>query len=273
MKWDPARYLQFSDHRLRPFIDLTTRITAAEPRLVVDLGCGPGHLTQILAERWPRARVIGVDSSPDMVAAAQRDAVQRDAAQRDATPKNTDTLPNLSFEQGDIARWQPAADLDVLVSNAALHWVPGHERLLAGWLAAMPAGAWLAVQVPANFTAPSHTLMRQLAATAPWRTRLDGVLQHEGAVSEPGEYLHLLTAAGWEADVWETTYHQLLSGTDPVLDWVRGAALRPVLNALGDEAAEFEAEYAGLLRNAYPATGHGTVYPFRRIFCVGRKTG
>jgi trans-aconitate 2-methyltransferase len=256
MKWDPAKYVQFSDHRSRPFFDLTARVSAEDPKLVIDLGCGPGNLTAALAERWPEAQVVGLDSSPEMV--------ERAAAAQ--------SLPNLRFEAGDISVWTPPAGLDVLVSNAVLQWVPGHRALMAQWLAAMAPGSWLAVQVPGNFGAPSHRLMLELAESDEWSGRLSGVLAHDDAVGEPAEYLALLLDGGCEADAWETTYQQLLTGEDPVLEWVRGAGLRPVLNALepGD-AQVFQQEYAALLREAYPATPHGTVYPFRRTFSVGRK--
>ena len=148
MTWDPGKYVQFGDYRDRPFFDLTARIAADSPRQVVDLGCGPGNLTATLAGRWPQARVLGLDSSPDMLARA--------------APLATET-PGLSFAAADIRDWMPGPACDVVVSNAALQWVPGHLELLPDWLDALPAGAWFALQVPGNFGAPSHVLMRGLA--------------------------------------------------------------------------------------------------------------
>ena len=256
MKWDPARYVQFGDYRNRPFFDLVGRIRAEKPRLVVDLGCGPGNLTATLAERWPKAEVIGLDSSEEMLRHAAADAV----------------LPNLTFSLGQIPEWMPSAGTDVVVTNAALQWVPGHVELLKKWLAALEPGAWFALQVPGNFNAPSHALMRELAESAPWADRLSGVLRHSDAAGEPDEYLKVMLDAGCEADAWETTYYQVLQGDNAVLEWVRGAGLRPVLAALPpSEAVEFEAEYSALLDEAYPATGRGTVFPFRRIFAVAHK--
>lgn len=257
MKWDPAKYVQFGDYRHRPFFDLTGRIHADHPARVVDLGCGPGNLTATLAERWPRADVTGVDSSADMLAKAV------DAAGRH---------PNLRFEQSDIAAWQPSADTDVVVSNAALQWVPGHQEMIRKWLDALRPGAWFAMQVPGNFNAPSHALMRELAVSEQWAHKLGGVLRGGESVGEPAEYLQILLDGGCTADAWETTFQQLLPGPDPVLEWVRGTALRPVLAVLSaEDGARFEAEYAAALRAAYPAGRHGTVFPFRRIFAVGRK--
>lgn len=257
MKWDPAKYVEFGNYRDRPYFDLTARVHTDSPRHVVDLGCGPGNLTATLAERWPGAEVLGLDSSAEMLQKAA------DHAARAA---------NLSFALADIAGWMPSDRTDVVVTNAALQWVPGHPALLAGWLKALRPGAWFALQVPGNFGSPSHVLMRQLAESLRWKGTLDGVLRHDDAVAEPAEYLNIMLDANCDADAWETTYQQVLHGPDPVLQWVRGAGLRPVLAALPPaEAAEFEAEYSVLLNDAYPATSHGTVFPFRRIFAVARK--
>ncbi|HEY8295001.1 MAG TPA: trans-aconitate 2-methyltransferase [Micrococcaceae bacterium] len=257
MEWDPVKYVEFGDYRDRPFFDLTGRVRMAAPRRVVDLGCGPGNLTAALARRWPDAQVLGLDSSAPMIERAL------------ALP---DAPDNLSFALADIAEWSPQDGTDVVVSNAALQWVPGHRDLMASWLRALEPGAWLAVQVPGNFSSPSHALMRQLAESDRWRGRLSGVLRHDDAVAEPTDYLRLLLDAGCKADAWETTYLQLLQGEHPVLDWVRGTGLRPVLAALDPAAAgDFEAEYAARLAEAYPPDGRGTVFPFRRIFCVGQR--
>ena len=257
MKWDPAKYVQFGDYRDRPFFDLTGRVGAQKPGLVVDLGCGPGNLTATLARRWPGAEVVGLDSSADMLARAARVA---------------EDIPSLRFELADIAGWMPSPETDVVVSNAALQWVPRHQELMRAWLAALRPGAWFALQVPGNFNAPSHALMRQLASSDRWAAKLRGVLRGGESVGEPAGYLGILLDAGFAADAWETSYQQVLPGPDPVLEWVRGTALRPVLAALPpDDGAAFESEYAAALREAYPAGPHGTVFPFRRIFAMGRK--
>jgi trans-aconitate 2-methyltransferase len=252
VRWDPRQYGWYTDERARPFLDLVGRIDIKTPRRVVDLGCGSGNLTALLSARWPAALVEGIDSSPDMIAAA--------------SPGE-----RLSFRVDDVASWRPQPDVDVIVSNATLHWIPNHRELVASWAAALPDGGWLAFQVPANFAAPSHTLMRALASTPPWSKALNGALLHD-AVGAPAGYAELLLDAGLDVDVWDTTYLHVLSGSDPVLEWIRGSALRPVMAALPpDEYAAFEAQLATQLRIAYPATKHGTLFPFRRIFAVGHR--
>ena len=254
MKWDPEQYGKFAGERDRPFMDLISRVGADAPRRVVDLGCGPGTLTELLATRWPSAVVEGIDSSAEMIASAS-------------------TVAGVSFRVDDIEAWRPTPDTDVVVSNAALQWVPSHRSLLRSWAAALPSGAWLAWQVPGNFDQPSHELMRELATSRQWSGRLSSLLRYSDPVNSPSEYATMLLEAEWETDAWETTYVHVLPGRDPVLEWMRGTGLRPVLAALGDDTQrdEFEASYAEALRSAYPTGTRGTLFPFRRIFCVGHK--
>jgi trans-aconitate 2-methyltransferase len=255
MRWNPVQYDLFAGHRATPFFDLVSRIGAEAPRRVVDLGCGPGSLTRTLADRWPDAEVVGVDSSPAMI----------------ETARGQDPAPRLRFELADIAAWTPSDRDDVVVTNAALQWVPGHRALLAGWFDALPAGGWFAMQVPGSSVLPSHVILRDLVESPRWAPLL-GAMVEQDPVASASDYLRDLQGSGLEAETWETTYQQVLPGADPVLEWVRGTALRPVLEALGrDDATAFEAEYAARLREAYPATPFGTVYPFRRVFAVGHK--
>ncbi|MFZ7086674.1 methyltransferase domain-containing protein [Curtobacterium sp. RRHDQ10] len=257
--WDPAQYAAFASDRARPFHDLVARIGASAPRRVVDLGCGPGALTATLAARWPDAQVIGIDAASSML---------------DEAAALGERFPNLRFERGDIADWRPDHRDDVVVTNAALQWVPTHVELLPTWLAALAPGAWFAMQVPGNFGSPSHALMRSIGAQAPFAAALDGVLRADPVLDAPG-YLSLMLDAGFDAVAWETTYMQVLQGEDPVLEWTRGTGLRPALQALdaadasGTMRRSYEQAYAVALREAYPAGRHGTVYPFRRVFAAG----
>jgi trans-aconitate 2-methyltransferase len=251
--WDPTKYLAFADHRSRPFFDLLARVSADDPRRVADLGCGPGNLTETLAARWPAAVVEAMDSSPEMVDAARERGIDA--------------------EVGDVREWNPRPDTEVVVSNAVLHWVPGHDELLTRWVKQLPSGAWLAFQVPGNFGAPSHVRVRELTGSPRWHDQLDAVaLREDDAVLDPAGYAALLADAGCAVDAWETTYLQWLTGEDPVLDWVTGTALRPIRSALDDaEWAEFLAALAPVLRADYPMRADGsTWFPFRRVFVVAR---
>jgi len=255
VRWDPGQYVRYADERERPFHDLLARIDAIEPRRVVDLGCGTGTTTVRLKERWPVAEVEGLDSSTEMI--------------ETATPLSSE---GLSFRVEDVQTWAMPADADVLVSNAVLQWVPDHLGLLERWGQQLPSGGWLGIQVPGNFGAPSHQLMRQVARSARWSGQLGDVLRGDDWVATPEVYASVLLDAGLRVDVWETTYLHLLQGDDPVLEWVRGTGLRPVLAALSaSDAEEFEQEYSALLREAYPPGEHGTLFPFRRIFAVARR--
>ncbi len=260
--WDPALYRQFGAERSRPFYELVGRIGAADPGFVADLGCGPGELTAELARRWPAAEVLGVDSSAEMIAAA--DAVLADL-------RSGPAVPRLRFERADVTRWQPAGPVDVIVSNAMFQWIDGHESLLPGLVSQLAAGGWLAFQVPGNFDQPTHRLLRELAGAARWRPLLSGVAFNRQA-ADPARYLDLLARAGCTVDAWETTYLHVLTGPDPVLRWYQGTGLRPVIAALdASQASEFMAEYGALLRQKYPQAPYGTVLPFRRVFVVARR--
>lgn len=248
--WDPQVYLARRDERARPFHDLLARVHAESPRAVVDLGCGPGNLTMLLRERWPRAAVRAMDSSPEMVAAAR------------------DT--GIDAQLGDVTTWQPDQDTEVVLCNAVLQWVPGHADLLRRWAAELPQGAWLALQVPGNFDAPSHAAARALVDEPRWRERVGGSLRGPDAVLDAAGYAELLADAGCEVDAWETTYVHRLDGPDPVLEWMTGTALRPVRSALrDDEWEQFRAALAPELARAYPPRADGTTWlPFRRVFAV-----
>ena len=254
-RWDPDRYLAFADERGRPFLDLVARVGAEAPATVVDLGCGPGGLTALLAQRWPDATVIGVDSSPDMIARASAE------------------VPGVAFTVADLRDWLTASDsppADVLVSNATLQWIPDHLDLLPALVAAVARGGWLALQVPGNHDEPSHTLRAELAAEPPYAAHTAGVATVHAHDAET--YLRALHELGCEVDAWETTYLHVLRGEDPVFTWISGTGARPTLQALPDDLRpRFEEELKARLRTAYPDRGDGVVLPFRRIFVVARR--
>ncbi|MDQ2797105.1 MAG: methyltransferase domain-containing protein [Actinomycetota bacterium] len=261
--WDPGQYAHFGDHRERPFHELVARIATPEPKLVVDLGCGAGGLTLSLADRWPQARVVGVDSSARMLEAARA----KDAAGR---------VEWVEAAAQDWDRAESSGPVDVLVTNATLQWVPSHLRLIPSWVSALAPGGTFAMQVPANFDAPSHRLMREVAARHPRADDLAPGLDRAAATARPETYAALLLDLVADVDVWQTTYLQVLplteDGTHPVLDWVRGTGLRPVLGVLTEPAEReaFEAEYAVELEKAYPTKPFGVLFPFTRTFAVAR---
>jgi len=256
-KWDPSQYARFGDHRLRPALELLNRVPLANPGLIYDLGCGPGEVTQIIAQRWPNADVTGIDNSPQMIASAS-------------------TLTDrITWIEGDIAAWQPAKAPDLIYSNATLQWLDGHDALISGLLESLAPGGCLAIQMPQSWPLPSHRLMRETLAQgrpggtpigpAEVRTALDHVWVHSAA-----HYFDLLSPFAEQIDIWETEYLQVLEGDDPVLEWVRATGLRPVLNGLDDaDRRAFLEIYAARLREAYPTRANGkTLYPFRRLFIV-----
>ena len=252
--WDPERYLTYADQRGRPFAELVSRVGAENPSEVVDLGCGPGNLTRTLGQRWPASHITGMDSSAEMIGAAG-------------------AISGIDWIEADVQTWRPESPVDVLISNATLQWVPDHLAQLPRLASLLAPGGWFAFQVPGNFGAPSHVLLREAINQPRWRDRL-GHLIRPGS-HEPVEYLDALALAGLVAiDVWETTYLHVLTGDDPVLNWVSGTALRPILASLDDADRDaFLGPYREALRAAYPTRDDGTVLlPFRRIFAVARAS-
>ena len=255
--WNPDQYSRYSNERSRPFFDLLAQVHLERPRTIVDLGCGSGELTATLAERWPEAHIIGVDNSPEMIERARQHAIEG----------------RLAFEQADLASWKPEEPLDLIVSNAALQWVGNHERLLPELAGMIAPGGVLAFQVPGNFNAPSHVLLGELMRSDAWHSRFGMSWNSSPSALSAEWYLELLKGLGLDVTAWETSYMHILQGDDPVLEWVKGTALRPVLATL-DEAEQqaFLQEYGARLREAYPQKPFGTVFPFRRIFVVARQS-
>jgi len=255
MAWNPQQYLKFSGHRLRPAVDLLMRIPEFPVRRVADLGAGAGNVTRLLRERWPDAVVVGVEGSAEMVAAGRKAA------------------PDVEWLQQDLGSWRPAQTYDVVYSNAALHWLGDHETLFPRVMEQVEPGGILAVQMPRNFGAPSHTLVAETVRNGPWRGRLEHLVT-PAPVREPGFYHNLLTPQSEDIDIWETEYLQVLQGENPVKEWTKGTWLTQFLDALEgqDEKAAFEAAYGERVAKAYPRNSMGqTLFPFRRLFIVAQR--
>jgi len=253
-EWNPSLYMKFGDQRTRPAVDLLARVPATEPSRVADLGCGPGNSTELLAARWPTAEIAGVDNSDDMLEQARR------------------LHPEWRWEQADIAAWTAARPYDVVFTNAALQWVPGHTALFPRLLDAVAPGGVLAVQMPRNLNAPSHAKMRETAEEGPWRSRLVNA-RDSLVVGEPGFYYDLLAPLAARLDIWETEYIQVMESATAILEWVRGTGLRPFTAPLApEERTEFERRYLAKLEAAYPKQANGKVlFPFRRIFIIAQR--
>jgi trans-aconitate 2-methyltransferase len=251
MAWDPAQYLKFAGPRLRPALDLLQRIDVEAPGVVYDLGAGAGNVTRLIKARWPAAQVIGVDSSAEMLAKA--------AAEN----------PGIEWQRADLADWRPSRPADVIYSNAALHWLDNHRELLVALLDALTPGGVLAVQMPRNFGAKSHTSITETALDGPWRGVLEPLLR-PSPVAEPAVYYDLLAPRAAALDIWETEYLQVLDGPNPVKEWTKGTWLSPLLAALEEpERSRFEAAYGERVAKAYPPRRDGkTLFPFRRMFVI-----
>ncbi len=249
MAWDPDRYLRFADHRARPGLELIARIPDAEPHTVVDLGCGTGNLTAVLAQRWPTADVEGLDSSNEMVERARLDH------------------PGIAWSVADIGEWTPSRPVDVIYSNATLHWLDDHASEFPRLLSHLTGGGVLAVQMPDNWSAPTHRIPADVLDDGDWPEGAVVALMRN-RLSEPAMYTEWLRPA--TVDMWRTTYYQELSGEDPVWTWVTGSVLRPVLAALGDRDRErFAMECKARYLSAYPANSSGiTTLAFSRLFLV-----
>ena len=251
MAWDPAQYLKFAGPRLRPALDLLQRIDVEAPSSVYDLGAGTGNVTRLIAARWPAARVVGVDGSAEMLAKA--------AAEN----------PEIEWQQADLATWRPGRPAEIIYSNAALHWLDDHDQLLPGLFAALAPKGVLAVQMPRNFGARSHTLITETALGGPWRLVLEKLLR-PAPVAEPEFYYDLLAPRAASLDIWETEYLQVLAGANPVKEWTKGTWLLPLLAALDEpERSRFVSAFGERVAAAYPPRGDGrTLFPFRRLFLI-----
>lgn len=254
MVWNPQQYLKFSGHRLRPAVDLLMRIPDFAVRTAADLGAGAGNVTKLIKERWPDAAVLALEGSREMVAAGEKAA------------------PDVAWLQQDLASWHPQGKFDLVYSNAALHWLPDHAMLFPGLIQTVEPGGFMAVQMPRNFTAPSHLLIGETALNGPWRSKVEHLVTAP-PVHEPAFYHDLLMPLCDDVDIWETEYLQVLEGENPVAEWTKGTALSPLLAALAEpERSAFESAYRALVARAYPPEADGkTLFPFRRLFIVAER--
>ena len=252
--WDPSQYLKFSGPRLQPALDLLARIGTEAPATVVDLGCGAGNVTRLMTRRWPDARISGIDGSAEMLAKARAED------------------GDIEWLEADLKTWSPPRPADVVFSNAVFHWLDHHESLFPHLLSQVAPGGVLAVQMPRNHGAASHAYMIEAAHAGPWRAALEPVLR-PSPVAPPEAYYDILAPRAAVLNIWETVYTHVLEGDNPVVEWTRGTALKPLLDALDDGPREaFLAEYAARIAAAYPRRADGrTLFPFRRLFILATR--
>jgi trans-aconitate 2-methyltransferase len=252
MTWSAAQYVKFEQERTRPVHDLVARIPKAGIVHAADIGCGPGNSTEVLRERYPEARIVGLDFSPDMIEAARK------------------RLPDIAFEVADIREWRSTEPLDVILANAVLQWIPDHETLFPALMAQLAPGGALAVQVPDNLDEPSHRLMGEVASNGPWAAKLKDATGARAERHLADWYFRLLRPHAPRVDVWRTTYFHPLAGARAIVEWLKGTGLRPFLDPLGESEREaFLARYEAAVAKAYPAEVDGTVLlPFPRLFVV-----
>jgi trans-aconitate 2-methyltransferase len=222
-------------------------------RKVVDVGCGPGNSTALLAARYPDAEILGIDSSRTMLAEARR------------------VLPDGLFIEADASSWLPDPDTDVVFANATYHWIPDHLLIFRHIMAALRPGAILAVQMPDNLGEPTHQLMQQVAVNGPWAGRLAGAVR--APLPPVREYYDALQSEASRLDIWHTNYNHVLDGPTAIVDWVRGTGLRPFIDPLsGDERPEFLGRYRALIAGAYPPALDGKVLlRFPRLFIIAAR--
>ncbi|MGH8388444.1 MAG: trans-aconitate 2-methyltransferase [Pseudomonas sp.] len=256
MSWSAKQYVAFEDERTRPARDLLAALPAADVRLAIDIGCGPGNSTELLVERFANATVRGLDSSTDMIEAARK------------------RLPQIQFDVAGIDTWSDSGPFDVIFANAVLQWLPDHATLLPALVSKLSPGGSLAIQMPDNLNQPSHRLMREVAADGPWASKLAGVAGQRTEMEGAEGYYSMLKTSCTRVDVWRTTYHHpLADGASGVVEWFKGSGLRPFLEPLDEtERAQFLKQYLAAIEKAYPALADGSVLlPFPRLFIVATR--
>jgi trans-aconitate 2-methyltransferase len=250
--WDPNQYLKFADERTRPAVELLGRVPIDHPKRVIDLGCGPANSTALLKKRWPKAEVTGLDRAPEMLAAAR------------------EKYPKLKWIESRIESWESAKPFDLVFSNAALQWVPDHAALFPRLFGQVAPGGVLAIQMPANQYSPVHLILREVAKNPAWEKNLQNAARAIH-VEAPIFYYDLFASLASRVDLWETEYQHVMKSAPAILEWVRGTALRPYLEALTDEDQQrhFEQLVLARIEEQYPRRGDRKVlFPFRRLFLV-----
>lgn len=256
MSWSATQYRKFEEERNRPIRDLLAQVLNDRVERAADIGCGPGNSTEFLREKFPGAAIVGMDHSQDMLDAARK------------------RLPDVRFEAGDIASWGESGPFDVMLSNAALQWVPDHAALLPALLGKLAPGGTLAVQIPDNLDEPAHRLMRDIAADGPWASKLASAPRARDSRHSADWYYRVLREQAAEVNIWRTTYHHALAGgAAAIVEWFKGSGLRPFLEPLDEsERVAYLARYEAAVAKEYTMLADGTaLLPFPRLFFVATR--
>jgi trans-aconitate 2-methyltransferase len=253
--WNPALYMRFEHARTRAARDLLAQVPNFEPNRIVDLGCGPGNTTELLAAAFPHAAIVGLDNSNNMLAVART---------RVATAQ---------FIEQDIETWHPEYKVDLIFANASLQFVPNHHELMVRLVSFLREDGWLAVQMPNNVQELSHALMRMVAADGPWAKTLVPIAKTRAVIGGFDLYYQWLATCCSKIDIWQTTYVHPLGSPDDIVAWFEGSGLRPFLEPLSARERDgFLTRYREELSAAYPRQPNGEIllqYP--RLFFVVRK--
>lgn len=254
--WDSKQYLQFTNERLRPATDLIAQIHLDNPGVIYDLGCGAGNVTNLLKQRWPNAEIIGIDSSADMLAKAATETTE------------------ITWINADINQWNAEKPANLIFTNATLQWLDEHETLMPRLGKMLAPNGILAIQMPRNHQSPAHIGIIEAVEAGPWRERLQPLLRfgkgNADPVAAPDVYYHLFEAYAKKINIWETNYLYVLEGENPVVEWLMGTGLRPIISALHEaEKKEFLQVFSEIIKKKYPKTAMGkTLLTYKRIFIV-----
>jgi trans-aconitate 2-methyltransferase len=253
--WLPEQYLKFENERNRPANDLLSAIPSQNVKFAVDIGCGPGNSTELLLQRYPSAQIMGVDSSPEMIAKAK------------------ERLPSHEFQTADISTWAPAGKVDILYANAVMQWLPSHDKLFPRLLQSLNINGSLAIQMPDNLAEPAHLAMREAAEDNRWNKRISQANATRDDIGDASFYYDLLKPLSSYVDIWKTTYNHPLQGIEGIVEWFKGSGLRPYLSALeADERSLFLEKYREILKRHYKPMSNGLVLlPFPRLFIVATR--
>ena len=250
--WSAKQYLKFEDERTRPPRDLLAQIPLQRPKLVVDLGCGPGNSTELLVERFPHSEVVGLDSSPDML---------RKARER---------LPKCKFVQADIATWTPDPGTDVIFGNAVMQWLPDHPAIMRRLLENMPSAGVLAIQMPDNTREPALVFQKEAGESGPWADHPEIKAAARDDLPSVEAYYDLLKPVCSHLDIWHSVYNHVMASPQAIVEWFKGSSLQPFLSPLDAAAREkFLAAYGQKIVGAYKPRADGKVLlKFPRLFIV-----